>query len=81
MISTIDGMGGIGKTALAVRLAHQLRHQYPDGQHFIDLRGFTAGRIRSPRRTRWTCCCATSACRSSRSPSTTRRGWPGGARR
>jgi DNA-binding SARP family transcriptional activator/tetratricopeptide (TPR) repeat protein len=42
-ISTIDGMGGIGKTALAVRLAYLIRDDYPDGQHFLDLRGFTPG--------------------------------------
>lgn len=42
-ISTIDGMGGIGKTALAVRLAYLIRDEYPDGQHFLDLRGFTPG--------------------------------------
>ncbi|WUN35845.1 NB-ARC domain-containing protein [Kitasatospora sp. NBC_00315] len=42
-IITIDGMGGGGKTALAVRGAHQLAEQYPDGQLYIDLRGFTPG--------------------------------------
>ncbi len=37
----IHGMGGVGKTTLAVELAHQLAPRYPDGQYFIDMRGFT----------------------------------------
>ncbi|HEX3650925.1 MAG TPA: BTAD domain-containing putative transcriptional regulator [Pseudonocardiaceae bacterium] len=41
VISAIDGMGGVGKTTLAVRLAHQLAPNYPDGQYFVDLHGFT----------------------------------------
>ncbi|MFD6230233.1 BTAD domain-containing putative transcriptional regulator [Streptomyces sp. NPDC060232] len=42
-IVAIDGMGGMGKTTLAVRAAHQLAAHYPDGQLHIDLRGFTPG--------------------------------------
>jgi len=42
-ISAIDGMAGIGKTALAVRLAHQLTPHYPDGQLFVDLCAHTPG--------------------------------------
>ncbi|WP_196278949.1 AfsR/SARP family transcriptional regulator [Catellatospora vulcania] len=38
-IVSIYGMGGIGKTALAVHVAHQLREQFPDGQLFAHLRG------------------------------------------
>ncbi|MFR9795987.1 BTAD domain-containing putative transcriptional regulator [Streptomyces sp. MS06] len=38
----IDGMGGVGKTTLAVHLAHLVTRQYPDGQYFVNLRGVSA---------------------------------------
>ncbi|MEU8452887.1 AfsR/SARP family transcriptional regulator [Streptomyces griseoaurantiacus] len=36
----ITGLGGTGKTALAVHVAHSLRHVFPDGQLFAHLGGF-----------------------------------------
>ena len=38
-ISGLHGMGGIGKTALALKLVELLRPRYPDAQFFLDLKG------------------------------------------
>ncbi|TCO59419.1 AfsR/SARP family transcriptional regulator [Actinocrispum wychmicini] len=43
-IFAIDGMAGIGKTTLALRVAHLLKDRYPDAQLFIDLHAHTTSR-------------------------------------
>ena len=40
VITAIDGVAGTGKTALAVHFAHRAAAAFPDGQLFVNLRGF-----------------------------------------
>jgi hypothetical protein len=40
VISAIDGMARVGKTALAVYWAQQVVQHFPDGQLYVNLRGF-----------------------------------------
>ncbi|MCO1576181.1 winged helix-turn-helix domain-containing protein [Crossiella sp. SN42] len=44
----LSGPPGIGKTALAVHLAHRLRGRFPDGQLHVNLRGYTTGALTDP---------------------------------
>nr|WP_281361987.1 BTAD domain-containing putative transcriptional regulator [Nakamurella aerolata] len=45
-IVVLQGMPGVGKTAMAVHAAHRWRSRYPDCQFFLDLHGLTEGRDR-----------------------------------
>lgn len=38
-ISGLQGLGGVGKTALALELARRLAPRYPDAQFYLDLKG------------------------------------------
>ena len=60
VISAIGGTAGVGKTALALRWAHARASDFPDGQLYVNLRGYDPGRRCLPA-TRWPASCARSA--------------------
>jgi hypothetical protein len=38
-VAAVNGMGGVGKTTLAVHVAHALRWRFPGGRLYVNLRG------------------------------------------
>lgn len=48
VISAVDGLPGVGKTALAVHWAHQVENRFPDGTLYVNLRGYGPGEPATP---------------------------------
>ncbi len=51
-ISGVQGLGGVGKTALALKLAHEFKDHYPDAQIYLDLKGVSPQPL-SPAEVMW----------------------------
>jgi tetratricopeptide (TPR) repeat protein/transcriptional regulator with XRE-family HTH domain len=47
-LCAVSGTAGVGKTALAVHWGHRVRRHFPDGQLYLDLRGYDPGQPMNP---------------------------------
>ncbi|MEV6304729.1 BTAD domain-containing putative transcriptional regulator [Actinoplanes sp. NPDC051861] len=42
-VAAVTGAPGVGKSALAIHWGHRARHRFPDGQLYLNLRGYDRG--------------------------------------